>query len=298
MKNFGYWILLLIAVSAVAYSLLQPLVWRLLFPGEQVPSGSENLTILMAPIATILAIAFGAFGILAYNAVKERMESQVNKTVNTAAEELKKDLAVTAAQNAREAAKRVEETVTAQLKEVQAAGDEALTRLFIRASNDAWKNYEDLWRSHWTEKPCVHNNGEDDSEFIRLVNDAVVYTERAITHANNLPEEKKPRLLIAAQNCLAYHLATRKGVSDRDRARELADQLQSVNDYNVLETVVWVHLRFRDIHNIPVTSQHSDKDIQQLNTLLQDRKIPLTWRHSAWEKYKGVFKLDIPKPPD
>lgn len=292
MKNFGLWVLLLVAVSAVAYSLLQPLVWRFLFPGEQLPEGSENLAVLMAPIATILAIAFTVFGILAYTAVKGRMESQVDATVNTFTEALKEELAATAAQTAQEAAQRVQEDVNARLKEIQAAGDELSTRHFIRASNDAWKNYENLWRSHWREVRCIHDVAND-SEFVREVNDAVFYAEMAVTHSNNLPEEKRPRLLVVAKNCLAYHLATRKAESDRDKARELADQLASEDNYHVFETVVWVRFRFP----LPGASQDSDKAIQGLKALLLDSKIPASWQLSIREKYRGVFNLVIPEPP-
>lgn len=102
---------------------------------------------------------------------------------------------------------------------------------------------------------------------------------------------------IHATNALAYHQATNyliKGVeTDRLEATRLATELQQEagNDASLWETIAWVtvicHSR---------GSQEFLQGQQIIESLLRRDDLPHDWRGLVYQKYKNLFRLDLPHP--
>ena len=304
-----------IALLSVAYVILQPLIWRILFPGEGLPQPSNDLTALIAPTATVIAIALGAFGVLCYGVVRERLEKRVDDKVSEAnrkLDEAMKDLYAKMESALEAAAKPIKDgfderaqqatssalgEIRRMLSEVRAVADESLARQYGHNSIADWRRYEEtIWRPHWDHTPCGHDV-ENNQEFVRATQAALDYARRQLEVANRLPDDAnaKNTLVIAAKNCIAYHLGTRRKEAERKEALELASELEGSSDQRRVETAIWVYLRYGSVASGTFGRNLVSKGHALLRTWLMDQGLEVPLRQDIRRKYGALFPaLELP----
>jgi hypothetical protein len=288
-RSLGNWILIFIGLLTVAYVIFQPLVWEWL--GWVLPQQSQSLSQLLPPLFIVMAIGFGALGVLAYNTLRDNMQRQVVEDVRKETEKAKKEFE----RFAQDTAQLVTDKAIPPVKQI---ADEALARIALRTSTTYYETYEKLWKPHWSKEPYDHAI-ESDPQWTREVERAVYASRLAYDHANALPPtDGYGSLLRLTKNNLAYHLATRKNPDDKSTARQLADEILSETDvdYDELETVAWVLLRFSDTDAPEEAKVARDKAENIIKRLVVDKRIDRQRREDVQTQYQALFgiKLELP----
>lgn len=267
-------VVLVIMVLASVFAVVQPLLWRWLFPKTIAPTSVTDLASLMTIVVTLMSLLVASTGTLLYLAIRDRLQQDLLGARNTLQLEI------------------------AQARQRDSYLIDGLTGTSTLAVGQlGWAAYEQPWLGTGFDPEF-----EQDPAFIEFLGLAVINTETAVRYLekarNDLQEVIDPtpdpkrqafadfldKQLAVAKGTLAYVLATRRKGPDIGEALGLAYELwQPGISHNRLETIAWVLLRCSQDEN------ERKRAFDLVEELTHNPEVPAWWQERITRKYATLF---------
>jgi hypothetical protein len=299
-------VFLVLFLLLIPIIVLQPLLWRWIFE-EAPPTASQDLGALTSIAVTLLTFALAGYGFAAWKLLRDLLTKELTS--------------------------RLEAELQQQLAPALDSIHLAAAQIALNQSLEHWERYEtNLWYRGHRYKPDIQST----DNFRLSVDLAIRGATTALEHADALSRRdtyEYLKLRYEVLNNLAYHLATRRDLDQRDRdtAFDLVNQLDDLVtpftklqlgayrespegteitlvdedppsdqvlfvNYNVYETVAWVFLRFAE-----VTPAFSPAKKQQaigiVRSIVNHPDIDTEEREKFKLKYQTLFELELTNGP-
>lgn len=179
--------LIVVGALSIPLGILQPLLWKAWF-NEPPPATSADAGAVITLMVTLLTFALAAYGIVAYQALRTRLESEL--------------------------AQQLERRMSEGLKPAIRSMHLVAARHTHAQSLQAWRQCED---DLWFRKHAYDPSFEESASFRSLVDQAIYNAEEALQLTETIePRDDAERLSVRYEilNALAYYLALRRGDGD------------------------------------------------------------------------------------
>jgi hypothetical protein len=240
---------LLILLAVLTFSVIQPLIWELLFPEETLPGLSRDFGTLTTILLTILGLLVASLGVVVYELLRDRLEREL---------------------------------LTQMREEATQLGQHMTALLHLTIGNQHWERYEEEWGD-----AGYHADARRSRRFNQRVQAAVRHSRAALKRAKGLPDKEEFRVVKwQSRNALAFHLASVGTPVSRDEALNLANEMKGADseDFHALETRAWVYLTFSE-----PGEENWEKGRQMLQHVLESNAPTQDWKDAVSERYQGVF---------